>query len=208
MTPKLILRLPDGSHAEYILNEASFSIGRSSGNDIVLPAGAASGHHAVFKLNETGDFTITDLESTNKTMVNGRAVQTTPLRNGDSLLFGDIAAEYHSGTGGKTPYHEDHPTQIYEQRHDFAAPSASPPTGAAAQSIPAGSGPGVAVPRVIQRSVSTTARRRSKSADGGCFSIIVLACVLPVAFFAGLVLRHHQDKGEWFWNYLQRYLHG
>lgn len=152
----------------------------------------------MLKLNETGDFTITDLESTNKTMVNGRAVQTTPLRHGDSLLFGDVAAEYHSGDGKTVPFNEDHPTQIYEQRADFVPPPASACPGAAA----------VGAPRVIQRSVSTTARRRAKSTDGGCFSIIVLACVLPVAFFAGLVIRHHQEKGEWFWDHLQRYLHG
>ena len=65
MTPKLILRPSDGSTAEFVLNESSFYIGRSSGNDIVLPDGAASGHDAVLKLNETGNFTITDLESTN-----------------------------------------------------------------------------------------------------------------------------------------------
>ena len=74
--PKIIIHHPDGTSAKYGLNGPSFTIGRAEGNDILLPAGAASSHHAVMKLSETGDFTVTDLESTNKTKVNGRAIQT------------------------------------------------------------------------------------------------------------------------------------
>ena len=72
--PKIIIHHADGTSVKYGLNGPSFTIGRAEGNDIILPAGAASSHHAVLKLNETGDFTVTDLESTNKTKVNGRAM--------------------------------------------------------------------------------------------------------------------------------------
>ena len=37
--------------------------------------------------------------------------------------------------------------------------------------------------------------------------MVVFALVLPAAFFGGLVLRHHQEKGAWFWDYLQQYIH-
>ena len=199
--PKIIIYHPDGSSAKYGLNGASFTIGRADGNDIVLPAGAASSHHAVLKLNETGDYTVTDLESTNKTKVNGSSVQTVPLRNGDSLLFGDIAADYQSEIViASAPFRDDQPTQIYEQR---SAPPIIPGAAAAAAKV----APVVVVPQVIHRPASTTPRRSTHSPDGGCFALVVFSLVLPVAFFAGLVIRHHQDKGEWFWNYLQQYLH-
>ncbi len=203
--PKIIIHHPDGTSAKYGLNGSSFTIGRAAGNDIVLPAGAASSHHAVLKMNETGDFTVTDLESTNKTKVNGRAIQTSPLRNGDVLAFGDIAADYQSDIPASGRADDDQPTQIYEVPGRAAAPpivTTSRVTATAAPKVV------TVVPQVIHRPTSTTARRSTHSSDGGCFALIVLAFVLPAAFFVGLVIRHHQDKGEWFWAYLQRHISG
>lgn len=200
--PKIIIHHPDGTSAKYGLNGPSFTIGRAEGNDIVLPAGAASSHHALLKMNETGDFTVTDLESTNKTMVNGRAIQTSPLRHGDSLVFGDIAAEYHSEIAAAgTSYYEDHPTQIYETRGRAPVAPYSPATPQPAESTRAA--PVTLVPQVIHRPSSTTARKRARSQDDGCFTLIVFAFVLPAAFFTGLVIRHHQDRSQWLWDYVQ-----
>ena len=196
--PKIIIHHPDGSSAKYGLNGPTFTIGRAEDNDIVLPDGAASSHHAVLKQNETGNFTVSDLESTNKTMVNGRAIQTSPLRHGDSLLFGDIAADYQSEIPVSGPYVDDQPTQIYELPGASSAAPAAPAAPVAARPVPA-------VPPVTHRGASTLARRSTNSSEGGCFALIVFALVLPAAFFSGLVIRHHQDKGEWFWNYLQHY---
>lgn len=201
--PKIIIHHPDGTSAKYGLNGPSFTIGRAEGNDIMLPPGAASSHHAVLKANESGDFTITDLESTNKTKVNGRAIQTSPLKDGDVLVFGDIEADYQSDVASSGSYRDDQATQIYEQP---VPGSAVPPAGVARVTVAAAPKVVTVVPRVISRPVSTTARRSTHSSDGGCFALIVLSFVLPAAFFVGLVIRHHQDKGEWFWSYLQRHL--
>jgi FHA domain len=196
LMPKIIIHHPDGTSAKYGLNGPTFTIGRAAGNDIVLPAGAASSHHAVLNLNETGDYTVTDLESTNKTKVNAVPIQTRPLRSGDTLLFGDIAGEYVSEIVSKLPLGDDQPTQIYDRS---ALPAALPE--------PRVKPPGVIIaPQVIHRPVSTTARRSTHSSDGGCFALIVFAFVLPAAFFAGLVIRHHQDKGQWFWSFLTNYM--
>lgn len=196
--PKIIIIHPDGNTAKYGLNGPSFTIGRAEGNDIILPDGAASSHHAVLNLNETGDFTVTDLESTNKTMVNGRAIQTSPLQHGDKLVFGDIEAVYESDIPASGRYLEDQPTQIYERT---GTPPQTPVAAPAARPAPV-----TVIPPVIHRPASTTARRSTHSSDGGCFTLIVFGLVLPMAFFAGVVVRHHQEKGEWFWNYLQQYL--
>ena len=201
--PKIIIHHSDGTSAKYGLNGPSFTIGRAAGNDIVLPAGAASSHHAVLKMNETGDFTVTDLESTNKTKLNGQPIQTSPLQNGDALVFGDIAADYQSEIIVTGRHTDDQPTLIYEQPGKAPAPLIVATTAAAGARKVA-----IVVPQVIHRPVSTTARRSTHSSDGGCFALIVFAFVLPMAFFVGLVIRHHQDKGEWFWAYLQRHLSG
>ena len=203
--PKLLIHLPDGTSSKYGLNGPSFTIGRSTGNDIVLPPGAASSHHAVLKMNETGDFTLTDLESTNKTSLNGRPVQTAPLQHGDTLLFGDIPASYESEILPTGRYLDDQPTQIYE--HTFPSPSAPTDTvRTTASAIPAAS-PNVTVrPSNIRRPTSTT-RRSTHSSEGGCFALIVFAFVLPAAFFIGIVIRHHQEKGQWFWTYLSEHFH-
>ncbi len=190
--PKIIIHLPDGSSAKYGLNGATFKIGRAADNDIVLPPGAASSYHAVLQVNETGDFTVTDLESTNRTQVNGRAVHTRELGSGDVLLFGDVRAEYESEVGVRRAPVEEQPTRIYEQGVPAVA---ARPT------------PVVLAPAAVQRPVSTTARRGSHAEEGGCFAMVVFALVLPAAFFGGLVLRHHQEKGAWFWDYLQQYIH-
>lgn len=200
--PKIIIHHADGTSVKYGLNGPSFTIGRAEGNDIILPAGAASSHHAVLKLNETGDFTVTDLESTNKTKVNGRAVQTSPLLHGDSLVFGDIAADYQSDIPASGNHYEDQPTQIYEHTGPAAVLPVvpSPVTAKAAPKVV------TVVPHVIHRPSSTMARRSTHSSDGGCFALVVFSFVLPAAFAVGLIIRHHQDQGEWFWLYLQRYL--
>ncbi|RYD33760.1 MAG: FHA domain-containing protein [Verrucomicrobiaceae bacterium] len=199
--PKLIIHHPDGTQAKYGLNGPGFSIGRAADNDIVLPPGAASSQHAVIRLNETGDYTVTDLDSTNKTQVNGRAVQTSPLRHGDSLVFGDIAASYFSEIPVTGAGYEDPPTQIYEPRGTSHAARASSPVPVQAPVIPQAYIPQQA------HSLHRPARRGGASGDGGCFSIIVMGFVIPAAFFCGLVVRHHQTTNTWFWDYLRDYLH-
>lgn len=192
--PKLLINLPDGTQAKYGLNGPSFTIGRAADNDIVLPDGAASSHHAIIRLNESGDYTVSDLDSTNKTQVNGRAVQTSPLRHGDSLMFGDIPANYFSEIPASGPSYEDQPTQIYE-RPGLVNPAKSGTAPPAHVYVPPSA-------QSLHRPV-----RRGNSGDGGCFTIIVMAFVLPTAFFCGLVARHHQSTGTWFWDYLRDYLH-
>ncbi len=195
--PKITIIHPDGNTAKYGLHGPTFTIGRAEGNDIMLPDGAASSHHAVLNVNETGDFTVTDLESTNKTMVNGRAIQTSPLQHGDKLVFGDIEALYESEIPASGRYIDDQVTQIYER-------ASSPPQTPAAPAARAA--PVTVVPQVIHRPASTTARRSTHSSDGGCFTLIVFGLVIPMAFFAGVVIRHRQEKSQWFWDYLQQYL--
>jgi len=118
--PKLIITNPDGTTVKYGLYGESFTVGRAEGNDIVLPSGSSSNHHAVLKVSESGDFTVTDLDSTNHTRVNDEIVQSAPLRHGDTIHFGDVVAFYDSDIARVT---EVNLTDAGREVHD---PAASP----------------------------------------------------------------------------------
>lgn len=194
--PTLIVHLPDGGIARHELTAGAYTLGRAEGNDIVLPAGAASGHHAVLKLSDTGDYTITDLGSTNHTRVNGRVVQIQPLRNGDQLLFGDVAATYESEIPASLAF-EDQPTQIYE-------PVPPAPAVAAAAQVPVRPVPAHAV----FRPGAPVPRRRTRRGndDAGCFALLMVL-LLPLAFAVGMVVRYYQmSGGKWLWDYVREVL--
>src|SRR5262249_21199761 len=74
---------------EYRLRAGKTSIGYAKDNDIVLDASTVSRYHAVIQ-RRIGGYTLTDLESTNGTFVNGLRIKNpTRLKRGDNVRFGD-----------------------------------------------------------------------------------------------------------------------
>lgn len=186
--PKLIIHNPDGTTVKYGLNGRNFTVGRAENNDIVLPGGSSSNHHAVLKQQDTGDFSVTDLDSTNHTRINGQKVQTSVLRNGDSILFGDIRADYES---------------------EFSPPSAAPPA------VDAGGSPRppshVVIPDAPPRAPMPNAPAGPRQpymmarpgapsgqmgAADGCFALVLFLLVGGLAFFGGMWGRHYQDHKQ------------
>ena len=72
----------------YDLASARLLIGRESKNDISVHDVNASRTHAELRFEPQGVWTITDLGSTNGTLVNGREVATQPLSEGDRITIG------------------------------------------------------------------------------------------------------------------------
>ena len=72
----------------YDLASARLLIGRESKNDIVVHDINASRTHAELRFEPQGVWTITDLGSTNGTLVNGAEIATHPLREGDRITIG------------------------------------------------------------------------------------------------------------------------
>ncbi len=205
--PKILINYPDGTSAKFGLNGKVFTIGRAENNDIVLRDGASSGYHAVLKQSESGDFTVSDLESTNHTKVNGQKVSSMLLMNGDVIQFGDSQAVYESDVPTEGRTRDDSQTQIYEQTRPPASVPQQPvfTTQPARTTAAPGAPPPVVQPYVIQRPVSTMGRRSSQG--DGCFAVIVLCFVLPVVFFIGLSVRHYQvNEKQWFWDYLKDFM--
>lgn len=181
--PKLIITNPDGTTVKYGLNGRNFTVGRAENNDIVLPGGSSSNHHAVLKQSESGDFTITDLDSTNKTRVNQAVIQTSILRNGDALMFGDIVGQYESEFTPAPP--DDQPTQIYEgQRPTPSQPRATPGKQAGVPSRQ---------PFPVARTAAQPGSGTMYTATDGCFAMFLILGLSFFAFAGGAWVHHSQE---------------
>jgi hypothetical protein len=69
------------------ITDPPITIGRLSSNDVVLSDPNVSRRHAELQVNG-GRWVVTDLGSTNGTLVNGKLAREHPLKNGDRLSFG------------------------------------------------------------------------------------------------------------------------
>ena len=76
------------AHRAIDLASARVTLGRESRNDITIPDINVSRTHAEISLSPQGAWVITDLGSTNGTYVNGRAVASQPLNEGDHIAMG------------------------------------------------------------------------------------------------------------------------
>ena len=75
------------------LGADELSLGREVGNDIVIASDQASRRHArIFVLS--GSHVVQDLDSTNGTFVNTKAVREQPLRHGDVIRVASTVLKY------------------------------------------------------------------------------------------------------------------
>jgi hypothetical protein len=72
----------------YVLDGPRATIGRSKEANCVLRDPNVSRHHAELRCSPAGDWTITDLGSTNGVKVNGRRVSSSRLNPGDQVTLG------------------------------------------------------------------------------------------------------------------------
>lgn len=77
----------------YALEKRCTVIGRDSSNEIAIASGAISRHHC--QLEKAGDeFVLTDLGSSNGTIVNGEHTVSQALRAGDYIQVGDVLLRF------------------------------------------------------------------------------------------------------------------
>lgn len=89
--PSLVLEFADLG-LSFPLSGGKFSLGANPGSDILVDEPTVSGRHAELEVSGE-DCRVTDLDSTNGTLVNGAKIgRATPLKPGDSLAFGNARA--------------------------------------------------------------------------------------------------------------------
>jgi len=93
----IIIHEKGGAERREAFDKNEVNVGRVQGNDLMLPKGNVSKHHARL-LYRDNRFIVTDLKSTNGTYVNGRKIsQATIVREGDKIYMGDFVLRLETG---------------------------------------------------------------------------------------------------------------
>ena len=90
---KLVVSLDNVVLKEVVIQKERTTLGRRPYNDIVIDNLAVSGEHAVL-LSVGDDVFIEDLNSTNGTYINGKAIKKQLLSNGDVIEIGKYRIKY------------------------------------------------------------------------------------------------------------------
>src|SRR5271166_4486958 len=107
----IIISEKGGAERRETFDKNEINVGRVQGNDLMLPKGNVSKHHARL-LYRDGRFIVTDLKSTNGTYVNGRKIaQATIVREGDKIYIGDFVIRVETGSA-PAPQSTPPPVQI------------------------------------------------------------------------------------------------
>jgi hypothetical protein len=104
---RLVLKQKDGETKEYQFAAGPIHIGRAADSHVLLPDRAVSKKHATIACDGQGKWVVQDLDSANKTYVNGQAIRATEIKTGDAIRITDFTLEVN--LDDKPP---DHPEQF------------------------------------------------------------------------------------------------
>ena len=90
---QLILYADTENAQTVLLSGSTYRLGRDTGCDIHLSSGNVSGSHCSLLCEKSG-VKLLDLGSTNGSFVNGKRVKKIQLKNGDTILLGDVTLRY------------------------------------------------------------------------------------------------------------------
>ncbi len=126
--PKMIVSIDGVVIKEVQLTKDRTTLGRRPYNDIVIDNLAVSGEHAVLQMTGNEVY-LEDLNSTNGTYVNGKAVKKQLLQNNDAVEIGKYKIKYVNEAAGPT----------FERTVMMKAGAVPPPLAPAAQPAAAAS---------------------------------------------------------------------
>ena len=136
---KLTLTEKNGEPKLLTFDKDEITIGRVSGNDIVLAKGNVSKRHSRFTVKSPGQIEVADLKSTNGTYVNGRKIAGPMLLSpSDRIYVGDFLISIDVG-GGFGAEDEEVPATGSAARRMPVPPPPPPPRsgGSSASRLPA-----------------------------------------------------------------------
>jgi len=126
--PKMIVSIDGVVIKEVQLTKDRTTLGRRPYNDIVIDNLAVSGEHAVLQMSGNEVY-LEDLNSTNGTYVNGKAVKKQLLQNNDTVEIGKYKIKFINEAPGAT-----------FEKTMIMKPGMVPPTAKAPVAAPAGGG--------------------------------------------------------------------
>jgi len=89
MDVKLVLVKDNGKHKSFPLSEGATILGRRHDCDLRIPLLSVSRRHCQFNL-QNGNIKLRDLQSSNGTLVNGKVVDETEVKAGDTIKIGPL----------------------------------------------------------------------------------------------------------------------
>ncbi len=95
---RLVLSIPGHGETVFRFEGALATVGWKSDNDLRIKDPSVSGHHAQF-IEAKGRYRLKDLRSTNKTLLNGQAIDEAEVNNGDRVQFGAVAGVFKAEYG-------------------------------------------------------------------------------------------------------------
>ncbi len=122
--PKMIVSIDEVVIKEVQLTKDRTTLGRRPYNDIVIDNLAVSGEHAVL-LMTGGEVFLEDLNSTNGTYINGKAVKKQQLQNGDAIEVGKYKIKF-VGDGAAENFDK---TMVVRARPAAVAAQSAPASG-------------------------------------------------------------------------------
>ena len=122
--PKMIVSIDEVVIKEVQLTKEKTTLGRRPYNDIVIDNLAVSGEHALLQMTGS-DVVLEDLNSTNGTYVNGKAVKRQPLHNGDAIEIGKYKIKF----VGDNAVDDFDKTTIVKARPTASVPASRSSTG-------------------------------------------------------------------------------
>jgi len=89
-----------GDDAKCLLDQIQMRIGRAPDNEIIIEDETVSGYHAMITIRpelrneKNNEYILEDLNSTNKTYVNNKAVEKHSLKEGDVIRVGETRLKF------------------------------------------------------------------------------------------------------------------
>jgi pSer/pThr/pTyr-binding forkhead associated (FHA) protein len=157
--PKMIVSIDGVVIKEVQLTKDRTTLGRRPYNDIVIDNLAVSGEHAVLQMSGNEVY-LEDLNSTNGTYVNGKAVKKQLLQNADTVEIGKYKIKYVNEVAGPT----------FEKTMILKAGSVMPPMqapAAATSAAPAAAAGGLGAAQAADLGMSTAAIKVLSGAAAG-----------------------------------------
>jgi len=186
--PKMIVSIDEVVIKEVQLTKDRTTLGRRPYNDIVIDNLAVSGEHAVIHMNGP-EVVIEDLNSTNGTYVNGKAIKKQALQNGDGIEVGKYKIKF-VGDGAADNFDK---TMVVKAR-PTATPAASapvPPASPAAAPV----APSYATSGVTDSGSSASASIKVLSGAAAGREVpltkVVTTIGKPAVAVAAITKRHH-----------------
>jgi len=138
--PKMIVSIDGVVIREVQVTKDRTSVGRRPYNDVVIDNLAVSGEHAVLQMSGNEVY-LEDLNSTNGTFVNGKAVKKQLLNDSDTVEIGKYKIKYvHESSGAS-----DKGLMNLSPKAELSDPSASAPAGGVPPLPEAGTGGSAAI---------------------------------------------------------------